>query len=193
MGLLIFLCTACQGDEAITPKPRMYPKINFPAQEYTVFQSAGCPMQFDIPVHARMVKDSGFFEKSMLGECWFDLLLDTLNASLHCSYLPIRKKDELGNLINDAFDLAGKHNIKANARRESVISNANGVGGLFFEIDGPVATPIQFFLTDSTKHFFRASLYFNAKVNPDSTAPVLQFVRKDIEKMLETFAWTPNR
>lgn len=192
LGLLMCFFMACQSEEAVTPKPRMYPKINFPTQNYTTFQSVGCPLQFEFPAHARIVKDSSFYEKSLPGECWFDLRMDTLNASLHCSYLPIRGQGELSNLINDAFDLAGKHNIKANARRESVISNANGAGGLFFEIDGPVATPIQFFLTDSTKHFFRASLYFNAKVNPDSTAPVLQFVRKDIEKMLETFSWSPK-
>jgi len=189
VGLSMCLLLACESEETVTPKPRMYPKINFPAQRYITFHNMGCPLQFEYPSHSRIVEDSSSFEKTLPGECWFDLRMDSLNASLHCSYLPIRNKDDLSKLINDAFDLAGKHNIKANARKESVISNVNGAGGLFFEIDGPVATPIQFFLTDSTQHFFRASLYFNAKVNPDSTAPVLQFVRKDIEKMLESFSW----
>ncbi len=188
-SLIVLICLACQGEEAVTPKPRMYPKINFPSQQYKDFLSNGCPIHFEYPAHAMLVKDSSYFEKPFPGECWFDLRMDSLNASLHCSYLPIRHRNELGKLINDAFDLAGKHNIKANARRESIISNENGASGLFFEIDGPVATPIQFFLTDSTAHFFRASLYFNAKVNPDSTAPVLKFIRKDIEKILETFSF----
>jgi len=58
-----------------------------------------------------------------------------------------------------------------------------------FEIEGDVATPIQFFLSDSTNHFFRASLYFENKVQVDSMAPVYEFVRQDIDTLLSTFYW----
>ncbi|MBK8548048.1 MAG: hypothetical protein IPL63_11950 [Saprospiraceae bacterium] len=91
--------------------------------------------------------------------------IDTLLASVHCNYVEISKENTLDKLVNDAFTIAGKHNIKANGRTESIIKNDNGVKGLFFDIDGPVAMPVQFYLTDNTKHFFRGSLYFNAKVN----------------------------
>ena len=58
-----------------------------------------------------------------------------------------------------------------------------------FDIDGPVASPTQFYLTDEDKHFFRASLYFNSKVNPDSTAQVLEFLKPEIDTLLSSFKW----
>ena len=81
-----------------------------------------------------------------------------------------------------------KHNIKAEFRSDIPL-RTNAASGMAFEIDGPVATPYQFYLTDSTNHFFRAALYFNAKVNPDSTKPVFDFLKKDIEHMQSTFVW----
>jgi len=35
----------------------------------------------------------------------------------------------------------------------------------------------------------RGSLYFNATPNKDSIAPVLDFVSKDITKLIETLQW----
>ena len=82
-----------------------------------------------------------------------------------------------------------KHNIKANYRKETIIDNGHGVKGILFEIEGPVASPLQFYLTDEKDHFFRASLYFNSKVNPDSTAPVLKYLRSDIDTLIASFKW----
>jgi hypothetical protein len=60
---------------------------------------------------------------------------------------------------------------------------------MVFSIEGPAATPFQFFITDEKQHFFRASLYFKTKINTDSLAPVYDFVKKDLRKMIETFEW----
>jgi len=52
-----------------------------------------------------------------------------------------------------------------------------------------VATPYQFFLTDSTHHFFRGALYYDATPNQDSLAPVNAFLLEDIQHILNTFRW----
>lgn len=186
--IFVFLFSSCKEDW-VTPKNRMYPKINFPAKGYQSYQDGSCPYTFEYPTYAVVKRDSLFFKDQVVSPCWFDIRIDTLNASIHCNYVEISKENTVDKLINDAFTIASKHNIKAVARKESNIENEFGVTGLFFDIEGPVAMPVQFYVTDNKKHFFRGSLYFNAKVNPDSTAPVLQFVRNDIEKLLETFQW----
>jgi hypothetical protein len=48
---------------------------------------------------------------------------------------------------------------------------------------------LQFFLTDKKNHFFRAALYFNTQVRPDSLAPIYEFVKEDVFKLIETFEW----
>lgn len=98
-------------------------------------------------------------------------------------------ENTLDKLIGDAFILASKHNVKADFREEVLIRKPNHVNGLMFNIEGPVASSINFYLTDSINHFVRASLYFKNTVNPDSIAPVLDFVREDIEKIITTFEW----
>ena len=52
-----------------------------------------------------------------------------------------------------------------------------------------VATPMQFYLTDSTKNFVRGALYFNFKPDNDSMQPVISFIRQDIDHMISTFEW----
>ena len=86
--------------------------------------------------------------------------------------------------------MADWHNKKANYIDEMRIERAGNVSGFAFVIDGPAASPFQFYLTDSTQHFLRGALYFNTQARPDSMAPIYQFVEADILKMIETFRWT---
>ena len=45
------------------------------------------------------------------------------------------------------------------------------------------------FFTDSTEHFFRGALYFNCQPNQDSIAPMLDYMREDIVRLMESFEW----
>lgn len=184
-GILI----SCGEDAVKSPKARMYPKVIYPDKEYVTFDTSLCNFAFRFPSYGQIEKDSFIFEGKPNHPCWFDIQIPTLNASLHCSYYKITKEKDLTSLINDAFTIAGKHNIKANYRKESNIENKYGIKGILFDIEGPVASPSQFYLTDGKDHFFRASLYFNSKVNPDSTAPVLTFLKTDIDSLVASFRW----
>jgi gliding motility-associated lipoprotein GldD len=96
----------------------------------------------------------------------------------------------LGSLIEDSRRLVFKHTVKAEGIQESKISNDQSkVYGLFYDIEGNAASSIQFFVTDSTNNFLRGALYFYAEPQADSIAPVLEFVKKDIMVMLESFNW----
>ena len=46
-------------------------------------------------------------------------------------------------------------------------------------------TPLNFYLTDSNRHFFRGALYFNAKTDSDSIKPVYEFIRTDIFNLIK--------
>lgn len=184
--ILIFFIFSCKQEPVFTPKPRMYPRIVYPERNYIPFDKSYCNLTFLYPDYAGIEQDTLFFDEKPVNPCWFDVEFVPFNGRLHCSYYPINSKEDLEDLIEDAFTFAEKHDIKANYRAETQLSGSNGTGGILFEIDGPVASPIQFFLTDSTHNFIRGSLYFNNKVNPDSMAAVHDFVTDDIKKMIET-------
>ena len=83
-----------------------------------------------------------------------------------------------------------KHAVKADDILESNFINYNKkVYGSLYDIKGNVATSVNFHITDSTSKFLRGALYFYAKPNKDSLAPAINFVRKDIVKLIENFSW----
>src|SRR6185295_13017410 len=93
-------------------------------------------------------------------------------------------------LVDDAFKLTYKHSTKATSIKDSLIHTPNGITGIFFRVGGNAATAKQFFLSDTTKNFFRGALYFDVTPNADSLRPVLDFLQKDIDHLINTFKWT---
>lgn len=188
--LISFIFCACGSSPIPVPKPRLYPKITFPDRNNKTVDLDFCAFKFDFPDYANAVQDSFYFEEEILDRCWFDLIIPSLNGRMHCSYIPIKNKTHFHEMVEDAFELVIKHNIKANSRDETLIEfPSKEVYGIQFEMDGPVASHYQFFLTDSVKHFLRGSLYFEAQVDQDSIAPVVDFVKEDIEQMISSFEW----
>jgi gliding motility-associated lipoprotein GldD len=179
------LLPSCGGDEdeTIAPKPRAYFRLSFPEKEYIPY-NATCPFSFDIPVYAKIIQDNS----SRAEPCWLNLEFPTLNGKLHLTYHKVN--GDIDAYLQQTYELTSKHQIKASGIEEKLVTrDSSKVYGLIYEIGGNAASSIQFFLTDSTKHFIRGALYFNAVPNTDSIAPVVEFVRKDIYHMIETFEW----
>lgn len=193
--LLVLSCllfTAC-SESTPTPKPRAYPRVMYPEKAYQQFDENYCSFTFQYPKYAEIQQDTDFFNEKPVHPCWFDVYIPAFDSRLHVSYYPISKENTFDNLKKDAFEMLDWHNKKANYIDEQRIEKPNGVSGYVFTLDGPAASPMQFYLTDSTSHFVRAALYFNTEVNADSMAPVYKFVEEDVLKMLETFEWSKER
>ena len=90
---------------------------------------------------------------------------------------------------NDAFKLVSKHNLKASYIDELPIERPDGTFGYAFDIEGPVASPFQFFLTDGNEHFLRGALYVEALAKPDSLAPIYEFMKTDVMQLVNTLKW----
>lgn len=193
LGILLlatFLIASCSDEPPMTPKPRAYPKVEYPEKAFQDFDKDYCTFSFEYPQYAQIVQDTSFFEQRPVHPCWFDVYFPDFDGRLHCSYYPVGAPKSFETLKADAFELADWHQKKANYVDELKISlPEHGVSGFLFSIEGPAASPLQFYLTDSTQHFLRAALYFNTKTRPDSLAPIHDFVRADVMKMIETFQW----
>ncbi len=189
---LMMLWSAC-AEYTPVPKPRGYPRIVFPERgQYVQFDEDYCAFTFEYPAYARIVQDTDFFDEEPLHPCWFDIWFPDLNARIHCSYVPIDADNPLDKLRHDAFKMTDWHNKRATYIEEREFRNGHGAKGMIFEVEGPAASPYQFFLTDSLaqKHFWRGALYFHAEARPDSLAPAYEFLKQDIEHILATFRWT---
>lgn len=182
--LVVF--SACNSD--YTPKPKGYFKIDFPEKQYRVFQQTGYPYSFEYPVYANVIKDSSFFGEATENPWWINIDYPQFNGRVHISYKQVGL-NKLDKLVNDAFTMTNKHNLKAYSIDDSLMVTPNNVHGLFFKVGGNVATANQFFLTDSVTHFLRGALYFDATPNEDSLGIVNRFVLEDLKHMINTFKW----
>ena len=100
------------------------------------------------------------------------------------------EKNNFDSLVNDAFKMAYKqHTDISTGIKDSLMKTPNSVEGIYFSLGGNTATANQFFLTDSTKHFLRGALYFDATPNEDSLGIVNDFLKKDLQHLINTLKW----
>lgn len=191
MGLAILTAGTSCGEDVPVPKPRAYPRVDYPQKQYKPFDAGFCHFTFDMPAYATVERDTSFFGEKPGSDCWFDLQVAALNASIYCSYYPVNGRQRFDELVKDAFEMTQKHNIRASYIEEiPVHRNADRVHGIVFNVEGPAASSYQFFLTDSTKNFLRGALYFNTQTRPDSLKPVIAFMKADLNRLVETLKWT---
>lgn len=186
-GLWTIIFISCNS--TYTPKPPGYFKIDFPKKSYQQFNKQDYPYTFEYPTYAQVVKDSTFFGDSTENPWWVNVEFPQFSARIYLSYKVIGSTYKLDKLLNDAFDLTNKHTVKASYIDDSLMNIAQNVHGMFFKVEGNVATANQFFLTDSTKNFIRGALYFDATPNEDSLRPVNQFLFEDLKHLINTFRW----
>lgn len=178
---VIMLAVSC--DETYTPKPKGYFRIDLPERKYVTYQPQGCPYEFELPAYATPVA----YHDSLKEPCWKYLRFLKLNGEIFLSYNPV--KGDVSSLAEGARTLAYKHTVKANAIDETIVEVPGKLYGVIYDIGGNAASSIQFYATDSTRHFLRGALYFNVPPQPDSLAPVIKFLRKDIEHLITTIKW----
>jgi gliding motility-associated lipoprotein GldD len=176
-----FTLSSCQDD--FSPKPRGYNRIELLPKGYHTFDST-CNFAFEIPQYAAILPYDGPDARP----CWLNIHFPYYNATLHLSYSPVQSENGLFKLIEDSRRLVYKHTIKADEIIENYIERP-GKSGIVYELTGNTATALQFYMTDSTQHFLRGSLYFNIRTNPDSVAPVLQYLTNDVEHLISSLHW----
>ncbi|MCB0714651.1 MAG: hypothetical protein KDC06_01440 [Chitinophagaceae bacterium] len=185
---LITYCYSCNSDYSVGKK-KGYFHIEFPEKKYQLFDRPGYPYSFEYPVYANITKDSTFFDDKA-GDWWININFPQFNGRIYVSYKTIGPKNNFDSLIQDGYKLAYKQHVEmATGIRDSLMKTPNGVEGIYFSLGGNTATANQFFLTDSTKHFLRGALYFNASPNADSLGIVNDFLKEDLKHLINTLQW----
>lgn len=185
---ILFLIASCNSN--FTAKPQGYFKIDFPKHEYQIFDQPGYPYSFEYPVYAKVIKDTSYFDKTPENPWWINVDFPQFSGRIYISYKEIGiGKYNFDTLTKQTYMLTGKHSSKAYSIDDSLINTPNLVHGMFFSVGGDVATSNQFYLTDSTRHFLRGALYFDATPNADSLGIVNQFLIQDMKHMINTFKW----
>jgi gliding motility-associated lipoprotein GldD len=189
--LILFFFVAGTGcREVSVPKPRGHFRIDLPARNYIQFndntgKDSKIPLSFEYPTYGNLT----FQDARGPNPGWFNIEIPAYKAKIYLTYKNVNK--DLDSLLNQSYNLnVKKHISKADAIDEQEISiPENKVYGILYDLKGNTASAVEFYVTDSLKHYLRGSLYFTSEPNADSLAPVIEFFREDILHLIETLKW----
>lgn len=205
--IFAFCFIACNSD--FTPRPKGYAAIKLPeAGKYKSFNDAAFPYSFEYPAYAEILKDSSYFGEKPENPFSVNVEFPSLKCKFYLSYKIIggatmykvpgpdgKYRDSMAintfdKLLTDAYDLSNKNMVyKSEGGGDSLMTTPNGIQGVFFNAQGNAASPMQFFVSDSTKRFLRGSVYYDASPNADSTAPVTRFLYPELQHLINTLKW----
>ena len=171
--------------ENYVPKPKGFNRIELPEPAYQSLPDT-LPYSFQYSKYARLLDDS-----SQLAErYWIHLYYPSLDANVQVTYKPVEnKRERLEDFLADAYKLTAKHQIKADAIEENILKTPAGHTAVIQELSGEVPSQFQFFVTDSTDNFIRGALYFKTATKNDSLAPVIEYIKKDMIHLINSFDW----
>eukprot|EP01132_Coremiostelium_polycephalum_P000762 gene762-944_t len=167
------------------PKPYGYNHLLLPAHDYQSLPDS-FPYQFEFSKHALLMPD----RSSQTEPYWINIHYPQFQADILLTYKSVHNNQTLlKDYLEDAYKLTTKHQVKADAIDEHIVTMPKGLQAVVVTLSGQVPTPFQFYTTDSTHHFLRGALYFQTALKDDSLAPVVDFIQKDILHMLYTLEW----
>lgn len=184
--ILIGLHSACGKKKKYSPKPKCYNIIHLPEPVYQKLDTVAYPYAFEYSKYAVIQPDTR--EK-----LWLSMYYPKFDAVINITYFDLTKsykgkKATMYSIFEDHRRLIYAHTDKATGIKEKVLKvNKNKV--IFFDLQGEVATQGQFFASDSLHHVLVANMYFKTALKNDSLAPVIQFVKKDLQRIYETLEW----
>ncbi|NJX15320.1 gliding motility lipoprotein GldD [Tamlana crocina] len=182
-----FVCFLSCGDDYV-PKPKAELRLEYPEAQY-VEDHLDLPFSFNVNTLAQNIEVSEV--PSSAKSFGVNLEYPSMKGTIFLTYKAIGgDKKNLNDFLRDAQNFTQKHTIKADEIPVTAYENKQRkVYGAFAEVKGNVASPAQFYVTDSVNHFLTGSLYFYAKPNYDSILPAAHYLQKDIKHIMESLRW----
>ena len=183
--LAALLLAACHGGD-YTPKPTAYLRFDMPAKSYSPVDTAALPFTFERGADARLD-----LKRDNRREKWVDLVYPHYKGYIFLSYKAITGPDDLRAQVDTSYELMKQHfDYSTGVDEQRFVNPEAQVYATTYLLKGStVASTYQFWATDSVSHFLRGALFLDCVPNNDSLAPVLEYLQKDIDHLIETLQW----
>lgn len=177
--VLLAVLASCKEDYSL--KPIGHVRLEYPEPVYRQFQS-DCNYTFEYSNQSESRPKSE--------PCWYVLHYPEMKANIYLTYFKVNGKEDLAVKIKDSEKLVHEQTVKASyiSPREFIFDEKK-VYGTLFELGGESAINLQFHATDSTENLISGSVYFSTLPQYDSLQPAIQYIRKDVIRLIETLEW----
>jgi len=173
-------------DNYFLPKQSAYLRLDYPMPEYKLIDKMDFPFFFESNTKLSEISDIEINQESI------DFIINykKLNAQINFQYKNVNSNEKLYAYIFDLKRTIETHSTIANSVRiKDYILRDKNIFGRIFDLSGNVASPYQFYLTDSTNNIISGLVYFNVKPNYDSILPAINYIERDIIHLIESFDW----
>ena len=162
-GLLtigVFNLVSC-GDDPI-PKPRAFLRLDYPTPKY---EPANLDLPFNFETNLLANKLSYKSIPSTTTSYGINIEYPSLKGTIFLTYKAVENdEDNLRLFLRDAQKFTLEHTKRADEIPVFPYENEKRrVYGLLSEVKGNVASPVQFYVTDSVNHFLTGSLYLSCQ------------------------------
>lgn len=174
--------------ENYTPKPHGYLRIDMPKTHSYKATPKKLPFTsfYSDLAHWNELKSEQAHKRHSL---WYNIDYKKYNAKVHLSYIQI--ENNLDSLLEESHKFAFEHTSRADAIDERTIHDEiKDVHCVVFNLKGNSASNMEFWATDSTKHFLRGALYLNTTPNVDSLNTIIDYIKEDINFFVQNIEWT---
>ena len=168
------------------PKQSAYLRLDYPKPEYKLIDDKDFPFFFEANTRLSEISDIDINLRSID----FIINYNQLNAQINFQYKNVNSSEKLKAYILDLKSTIETHSMMANSVKIKDYSlKEKNIFGRIFDLSGNVASPYQFYLTDSTNNIISGLVYFNIKPNYDSILPAINYIENDIIHLIESFDW----
>ena len=175
----IFFMSCSDNSEVVKPIGQV--RLEYPKSKFIDFKE-NAPYTFKYSDFATIKKGK---EKD-----WFNVHYPTMKANIYLTYFPVQSHEDLVIKIKESEKFVQEQTVKASFISPQTFEfKENKVYGTMYELGGQSAINLQFHATDSLNHFISGSVYFSSEPKPDSLAPAIDYIKNDVQKLIETLAW----
>ena len=168
------------------PKQSAYLRLDYPKPEYKLIDDKDFPFFFEVNTRLSEISDIDINPESID----FIINYNQLNAQINFQYKNVNSSEKLNAYILDLKRTIETHSMMANSVKIKDYSlKEKNIFGRIFDLSGNVASPYQFYLTDSINNIISGLVYFNIKPNYDSILPAINYIENDIIHLIESFDW----
>ena len=168
------------------PKQSAYLRLDYPKPEYKLINDKDFPFFFEANTRLSEISDIDINLRSID----FIINYNQLNAQINFQYKNVNSSEKLNTYILDLKRTIETHSMMANSVKIKDYSlKEKNIFGRIFDLSGNVASPYQFYLTDSINNIISGLVYFNIKPNYDSILPAINYIENDIIHLIESFDW----
>lgn len=179
-GLFLFIFSCNESN--YLPREKGFLRLEFEKPTYDTFSNESSGLNFiynDAYSTFEIVSD----EKIVLG-------YKDIKISIVLSDVELENLSSFEESLQNFYMFLEPHRKKSNQISIKEFTSAdNNRFAKVFEMRGPVASPLQFYVTDSTNHFLFGSMNIMEKSDYDSIYPSIMYVKNDIFSIIESVNW----